>query len=737
MSYSEQCTLPEALAPLIALPHWVIWRWETNKNGKQTKVPYQAAHPSRHASSTDPNTWSDYATAVDAAVASADGIGFCLFNSKFAAFDVDDCRDPDTGAINPWAAALVKRSGSYAEITPSGAGIRIVGMADGQHIHRKIPVAGSNVVSVELFRRAKRYITVTGDQLPGSPSDLAKLDMVMDDVLAELDDASTNGRTGSGEQRRHSGIPRALLSLLHLKEPGEYPSRSELLFAFIGGCLRKRIADETVIDACLNETFVGCAIFEHVREQKGRPYVERQIAHARGKKSCDDDVAPAFSEEALALDFAKRYAHELRHVAAWGKWFYWDGTCWRIDETRKVFSLARALCRETAAAINKPNERRRVASAKTRAAVVSLAGEDRRLAAAINQWDADPWLLNTPGGVVDLRTGGVRAHRCEDYMTKITAFAPGSACPKWKEFIAKVTGGDEKLAAYLARICGYALTGSIGEHALFFLFGLGQNGKSVFLIVISGVVGDYYRPAPIEMFSESQTDRHPTELAMLMGARLVTAVEPEEGRRWSETRIKQLTGGDKIPARFMRQDFFEYTPQFKLFIAGNHKPGLRSVDKAIARRMNIIPFAVTIPDAEKIKDLAEILLKDEGPGILQWMIKGCLDWQKNGLAPPDAVTVATKKYLADQNVLLTWLNERCVRDPQATTPSSLLYADWKGWAEQRNEFVGSNKSFTQRMEALGLEGVKRDTDRDGAKWIGIKLIDPATYYADRATARVM
>jgi putative DNA primase/helicase len=423
----------------------------------------------------------------------------------------------------------------------------------------------------------------------------------------------------------------------------------------------------------------------------------------------------------MALDFAARHADDLRYVSKWGQWLIWDGTCWHADETRKVFSLARALCRENAAKANKMQTRKAIASAKTRAAVVNLAGEDRRLAATIEQWDADPWLLNTPGGVVDLRTGKLRPHRQEDYITKITAFTPSGKCPRWKEFIAKVTGAKDDLANFLQRIFGYALTGSVEEHALFFLYGKGQNGKSVFILAISGALGDYHKLAPIEMFTESKTDRHPTELAALMGARLVTAVEPEQGRRWSETRIKQLTGGDKIPARFMRQDFFDYAPQFKLFIAGNNKPGLRSVDKAMARRMNIIPFAVTIPDEEKVKNLADILLAAEGPGILQWAIDGCLDWRQNGLAPPPAVTDATANYLKTEDVLQNWLDERCVKDATAATLSCLLFEDWKRWTDKRNEFAGSNKAFAQLLEGLNFE---KSHSRDGERWIGLRLFDP-------------
>ena len=212
------------------------------------------------------------------------------------------------------------------------------------------------------------------------------------------------------------------------------------------------------------------------------------------------DIAPAFSEEAMALAFAERYAAELRYVAAWGKWFAFDGKQWIVDETRKIWSLARKLCREAAMAINKPREAKAIASAKTRAAVVMLAGEDRRLAATVDQWDSDKWLLNTPGGVVDLRSGRLRTHAATDYMTKITAVAPNTSCsiPLWSKFLDRVTDGDKKLQMYLARVAGYTLTGETNEHALFFFYGTGGNGKTVFLRTIADVLKDYHRTAPIE-----------------------------------------------------------------------------------------------------------------------------------------------------------------------------------------------------------------------------------------------
>jgi putative DNA primase/helicase len=410
-----------------------------------------------------------------------------------------------------------------------------------------------------------------------------------------------------------------------------------------------------------------------------------------------DGASPAFSDDSLAQRFADRHAADLRFVASWGQWFRYDGTRWRQDDTLHAFDLARRVCREASAECNgKPGEKTALASAKTVAAVERLARSDRRIAATIDQWDADPWLLNTPDGVVNLQTGTKRAHQATDYMTKITAAGPRGDCPRFLAFLERITGSDPELIAYLRRVLGYALTGITREHALFFGYGTGANGKSVLLSTVAGIFGDYHKTAPIETFTVSNVDRHPTDLAMLRGARLVTATETEEGRQWAESRIKSLTGGDRVSARFMRQDFFEFMPQFKLFIAGNHRPGLRSVDEAIRRRFHLIPFAVTIPAEERDSELTE-KMKAEWPGILAWIIEGCLVWQSDGLAAPQAVTAATAEYLESEDAIAAWIDDRCERDVNAWAGASALFASWAAWATKAGEALGSQKKFSQKL----------------------------------------
>jgi putative DNA primase/helicase len=251
-----------------------------------------------------------------------------------------------------------------------------------------------------------------------------------------------------------------------------------------------------------------------------------------------------------------------------------------------------------------------------------------------------------------------------------------------------------------------------------------------FLEAITGCAGDYHCTAPIETFTASNSDRHPTDLAGLRGARLVTAVETEGGRRWAESKIKTLTGGGKISARFMRQDFFEYTPQFKLMIAGNHKPGLRSVDEAIRRRFNLVPFAVTIPPDQRDPHLGE-KLKTEWPGILSWMIRGCLDWQKHGLNPPKAVTFATSAYLEAQDTIAAWIDDQCDRDPNAWERSQVLFANWKAWAERSGEPCGDQKTFRSRLEAKGIDHKREPgTGRTGYQGLAVKEQDKTGTHND-------
>jgi putative DNA primase/helicase len=432
-----------------------------------------------------------------------------------------------------------------------------------------------------------------------------------------------------------------------------------------------------------------------------------------------DPVPPPFSEDKLALRFSTKHADNLRYVAQWKCWKYFDGIRWVNDDTLYVLDLARCLCRAASAECGdlRPRVAMRLASKATASAVETLAAADRRHAATTDQWDADSWLLNTPTGTIDLRTGKLRQHTRADYITKCTAAGLGEECPEWLRFLDRVTGGDEEMQSYLQRVAGYVLTGSTREQVLFFLHGTGANGKSVFLSTVAGLLNDYARSIPTSTLTVGITEPHPTDLAGLRGARLVIASETEDGAKWAESKIKTLTGGDKIAARFMRCDFFEFTPEFKLVIAGNHKPSLRSVDEAVRRRFQLVPFAETIPLEEREQKLSENL-RSEYPGILRWAVEGCMAWQLNGLDPPTKVRDATADYLAAEDLVGRWLDDRCVPLPGCRTSVQALFLDWQIWCHRLGEHEGSTKRFSQQLQSHGFR-----PDRTGSSrgFLGIAL----------------
>ena len=437
------------------------------------------------------------------------------------------------------------------------------------------------------------------------------------------------------------------------------------------------------------------------------------------------------TEDGLATAFARRYGQDWRYCAQWGKWLVWTGIRWNPDQLLYIQHLSRNICRTASIKAHTPRLRAKLASSSVISAVERIVRSDPKHACTAEQWDADVWLLNTPGGVVDLRTGVIRRHDRTDRMTKVCTAVPKGDCPTWRAFLFDVTGGDAELMDYLQRMVGYCLTGVTSEHALFFLYGTGANGKSVFVTTIATILGDYAANAPMDTFMETRSDRHPTDLAGLRGARFVASIETEQGRRWNESKIKTITGGDKVSARFMRQDFFEFFPQFKLLIAGNHKPSIRNVDEAMKRRLHLIPFTVTIPPEKRDGKLTEKLLL-ERDGILAWALEGCLLWQRAGLRRPQSVLNATDEYFEAEDAMGRWLEERCVRVEGAKSLTSELFNDWKAWAEGAGEYIGTQRRFSDLLITRGVEKWRNTAGVRGYRGIG--LIAPATFlhapYAD-------
>ena len=440
--------------------------------------------------------------------------------------------------------------------------------------------------------------------------------------------------------------------------------------------------------------------------------------------------APAWSEDAIAAKFVAAYGAELRYVAAWGKWMQWqDKGRWGKDETLYAFNRVREICRIVAhdAYMDPegdagPKVAKSLASARTVAAVEKLAASDRQIAATVDQWDADPWLLNTEKGVVDLKTGKLQPHRRDQYYSKITAEPPDeyADCPKWLAFLDRIMRGDDEMIAFLKRVTGYCLTGRTTEQSLFFCYGAkGANGKGVLMNTMKRLMGEYATSTAMETLTVSRGgEHHPTEVADLKGARLVITTETGEGR-WNEGRIKQFTGGDPIKARYMHQNFFEFEPNFKLWISGNQEPRIRNLDVAMRRRLHVIPFTERIPDEEQDKLLADHLRSEWG-SILRWAIDGCLEWQRVGLQPPAAVIGATGEYFENEDLVGQWVRSECDLNAEAATLTANLFQSFKLFAERANEFIGSEKSFSQRLASHGFE-----RDREGgtgsATFRGLRL----------------
>lgn len=451
-----------------------------------------------------------------------------------------------------------------------------------------------------------------------------------------------------------------------------------------------------------------------VTEAPLAPVVEGNVVALRPVPVADAealDLPPEFSDDSLAKAFTEQYAPTFRYVANWGRWLQWDGARWSHDNTLRAQHTVRLVLRDQANEILRRaaefGSKTRglataVSSARTLGAVERLARADPKHSAAPEQFDADEWVLNTPAGIVDLRTGALRPATMSDFCTKVTRVAPGGDCPTWRQFLADVTDGDVDMQAYLQRVAGYALTGSTREHALFFFYGTGRNGKGTFLNTLEWIVGDYSRVASMDVFTEAKNERHPTELAALMGARMVTSQETDEGKRWAEARIKAMTGSDPITARFMRQDEFTYTPQFKLMISGNHRPGLRNIDEAMKARLHLIPFTITVPPEKRDPALPEKLRAEAG-GILQWMIEGCQDWVKNRLQPPDAVRQATDEYFASQDVVQQWIDEECLVDPTVSELQKDLYRNFSNYANANNEYPLPRKRWKAALEKKGIQ----------------------------------
>jgi putative DNA primase/helicase len=419
------------------------------------------------------------------------------------------------------------------------------------------------------------------------------------------------------------------------------------------------------------------------------------------------------TEDSLCIAFVRQFMGVLAYSWDRGQWYRWAGSHWIAETTGQAVDWARKMCRAL-------NVERKTAwqSLRVAAAIEKLARSDRMFAMTADKWNRDPFLLATPAGTVDLRTGELRAANPDDYITRRTLVGAEEGEPRvWTQFLSQVTQGDEDLIRFLRQVAGYSLTGDCREECLFFLYGPGGNGKGTFVTTMQTILAEYAVNAPMDAFLRAYGERHTTDLAMLAGARLVTATETRDGRSWDDERVKALTGRDVITARFMRCDNFSFTPTFKLLVSGNHKPRLASVDDAWRRRLHVVPFTYKPPTRD---DTLKDRLRDEYGQILSWAIKGCIDWQRNGLVIPARVRAETATYFESQDAFGEWLDDRCVAVSRAAAFVD-LYASYAAFCENRNERPRGSREFGDELVVRGYQRVKDAHGIRGRGFYGIGI----------------
>jgi putative DNA primase/helicase len=442
------------------------------------------------------------------------------------------------------------------------------------------------------------------------------------------------------------------------------------------------------------------------RDAKRRKIME---GSARGEAHPQTDIANG-------RRFVEQHGDNVRYNADSKRWLAWDGIRWHDNAVVEIESRAK----DTAVSIwDEAKESKntnlsawavRSESAAGVHGMLEMAHSEASVAITTAVLDTDPWLLNTPSGTVNLKTGELRPARREDLITKVTAapFDPDAECPRWLQFHDEIFihadfTTDQELIDYMQRLAGYSLTGSVREQMFAVLHGTGRNGKSVWMNVIRGLLGDYAGTTGSDLLLSKRTDAHPVGLAALSGYRLIHATETDASRRLDEATVKNITGGDPITARWMHGNPFTFEPQFKLMLATNHKPDIKGTDEGIWRRIDPIPFLRTI-DPAKVDDKLGSKLEEEWPGILAWMVRGCLDWQDGGLRAPLAVTEARREYRQESDAVRRFTEDRCECLHGAQVEIGQLFAAYRDWCEGEGEQHLSSTAFGRELSNRGYPG---------------------------------
>lgn len=427
-------------------------------------------------------------------------------------------------------------------------------------------------------------------------------------------------------------------------------------------------------------------------------------------------VEASKTESGLALTFALRHCIDLRYNVDAGLFLRYDGRAWRMDHRQRTMHEIGRHC-SLESRDRSESEIRRARKWATAAGVASFVRVDERIAARQADFDADPMLLGAQNGVIDLQTGELLPHDPVHMVSRLCSvdLAPRGARPRrWLRALLQMMAGRRSMVRYLQRLAGYILMGKRPLHLITFVYGGGGNGKSTFVETLAWALGDYAASAEMQTFEEQRGERHPTELARLAGARLVIASENTHASRLNVGLLKRLTGGDRIAARYMRQDYFEFVPRFVPVLVGNHKPRLPAVDDGLARRLHFVPFGVRF-DRPNLGLMDE--LRTEGAAILRWAVEGCLAYQRDGLRPPQEVLAATRAYLEQQDLVGQWIDERTEAVPGHELLAALV-ANFAKWAQTLGAPHLSARALADDLERRGY---RTDRGMRGKRVHGLRL----------------
>ena len=729
------------LAPLLAQRQWVLWKWEIpDGKRKPTKVPYQAKNPNNPARSNDSSTW-DFFDAALSSVHRASGIGFMLSEGSICAFDLDKCRDPVTGALAVWARQLLEECKSYAEITPSGTGLRIIGYGRGEKVHQNIKLKEkleglSEAGSLEIYRNPERYITVTGDVLDGYNLELVNIDAAIDrHKRAEKAQGAPKRDAATGTAPKANGArrpcPAAVLEAI--ESDANDGERSDRLY-WVAAELKRLAWTTDEIEALFLE-HPGAILAKYgkrLRTEIDRAFEKIEV-HELG------------TDLGNARRLVKRHGTDIRYVHPFKSWFIWDGNFWRRDDNgeimRRAADTVEAIWDEARVADGDARDalRKHAFRSQSRAQMenmVAVARYDAAVSLSPEKLDADPMLLGVLNGVIELSTGEFRDGRREDYITKRcnVAFDPSAKCPNWDAFQERIATGDKaefkaELIAYKRRMYGLALTGLMVE-TLFIEHGEGSNGKTTETETIHTALGDYACAADASLLISAHEKGNATpEVMALKGRRAVFINETNESDHLNEARVKYITSSATMSARDLYEKQINFSPTHKPFLQTNHKPRIRGTDLGIWRRINYVPYLVTIADKDKQEDYREKKLIPELPGILNWMMDGLKDYLKSGLKPPSIVSAATKEYRQEMDTAGQWIDLAIAKDPTPNAKVGLaeLHKHYAAWfANEISQLWKpvSNKKLADKLRERGYEST---TTGGACIFPGIKIAFPSSW----------